>query len=63
LSGSEEVFKQNTIGRKFYANYGFSLLTEKTHEPTGNKLLRLKFTANKGVNQDARKLAPATQAV
>ncbi len=39
-----EVFEENAIGRKFYSNYGFSLLIEKIHEPTGNKVLRLKFT-------------------
>lgn len=41
-----EVFEENSIGRKFYASYGFSLLTEKIHEATGNKVLRLKFTDN-----------------
>lgn len=39
-----EVFEENSIGRKFYSSYGFSLLTKKTHEATGNKVLRLKFT-------------------
>lgn len=42
-----EVFKENSIGRKFYTRYGFELLEEKLHEPTGQQLLRLKFTANK----------------
>lgn len=42
-----EVFKANSIGRKFYSNYGFKLLLEKIHEETGNKVLRLKFTVNK----------------
>ncbi len=42
-----EVFKENLIGRQFYAKYGFELLEEKFHEPTGQKLLRLKFTTNK----------------
>lgn len=45
-----EVFKENSIGRKFYSQYGFELLEEKLHEPTGQQLLRLKFTANKRVN-------------
>ena len=42
-----EVFKENTIGRKFYSDYGFVQIEEKKHEPTGQQLLRLKFTANK----------------
>jgi hypothetical protein len=40
-----EVFKENAIGRKFYSRYGFSLVEEKLHEPTGQQILRLKFTA------------------
>ena len=40
-----EVFKENAIGRKFYSRYGFSLVEEKLHEPTGQQMLRLKFTA------------------
>ncbi len=42
-----EVFKENSIGRKFYSGYGFNNLEEKLHEPTGQQVLRLKFTANK----------------
>jgi putative acetyltransferase len=42
-----EVFKANTIGRKFYARYGFEQLDEKLHEPTGQQVLRLKYTAGK----------------
>lgn len=45
-----EVFKENKIGRKFYSRYGFENLEEKLHEPTGQQVLRLKFTANKHVN-------------
>jgi putative acetyltransferase len=41
-----EVFKKNSIGRKFYSQYGFEHLEEKLHEPTGQKVLRLKFTSN-----------------
>jgi putative acetyltransferase len=41
-----EVFKDNSIGRRFYAKYVLELLQEKFHEPTGQKLLRLKHTAN-----------------
>ncbi|NRB40160.1 MAG: GNAT family N-acetyltransferase [Pseudomonadales bacterium] len=40
-----EVFKENSIGRKFYSRYGFEYLEEKLHEPTGQQVLRLKFTA------------------
>ena len=45
-----EVFKENKIGRKFYSQYGFEQQEEKFHEPTGQQVLRLKFTANKRVN-------------
>jgi putative acetyltransferase len=45
-----EVFRENTIGRKFYSRYGFEHLEEKLHEPTGQQVLRLKFTANKRAN-------------
>ncbi len=45
-----EVFKENSIGRKFYSQYGFSQLEEKLHEPTGQQIMRLKFTANKASN-------------
>ncbi len=40
-----EVFKINTIGRNFYAKYGFTLLKEKFHQPTGQPLLRLRYSA------------------
>ncbi len=40
-----EVFKENSIGRRFYSRYGFELLEEKLHEPTGQQVLRLKFKA------------------
>ncbi len=40
-----EVFQANSIGRKFYDSYGFKSMSEKNHAETGNKLLRLKFTA------------------
>jgi putative acetyltransferase len=42
-----DVFQLNSIGRKFYSNYGFEPLTETIHEETGNRMLRLKFTAAK----------------
>ncbi len=38
-----EVFEANSIGRRFYERYGFQALSESTHEPTGNRLLRLQF--------------------
>jgi putative acetyltransferase len=40
-----EVFKENSIGRKFYSKYGFEYMEEKLHEPTGQQVLRLKFSA------------------
>ncbi|MDP8252896.1 MAG: GNAT family N-acetyltransferase [Candidatus Kaelpia aquatica] len=42
-----EVFKDNKIGQKFYFRYGFEILEEKVHEPTGNKVLRLKLVSSK----------------
>lgn len=47
-----EVFKVNSIGRNFYSKYGFELMEEKLHEPTGQQVLRLKFTANKSIHSD-----------
>lgn len=45
-----EVFKENSIGRKFYSRYGFEQLEEKLHGPTGQQLLRLKYTAKQRAN-------------
>jgi putative acetyltransferase len=45
-----EVFKENYIGREFYSRYGFNQLEEKLHEPTGQQVLRLAFTANRARN-------------
>ena len=42
-----EVFKENSIGRNFYSQCGFETLEEKMHAPTGQQILRLKYTANK----------------
>jgi len=39
-----EVFKENTIGQKFYARYGFHPINEHVYEPTGDIMVRLKFT-------------------
>jgi putative acetyltransferase len=52
LHGDIEVVvaKENPIGRKFYSQYGFKLLEEYYHEPTGQQMLRLNFTANKASN-------------
>ena len=41
-----EVFEKNSIGRNFYAKYGFKLIEDKVHEQTGERVLHLKFTAN-----------------
>ena len=41
-----EVFNENIIGRRFYYRYGFEFLEDKFHEPTGQKVQRLKFTSN-----------------
>ena len=47
-----EVFSANKIGRQFYSKYGFELLEEKVHEPTGQEILRLKYTAGKVLDND-----------
>ncbi|WGK68757.1 GNAT family N-acetyltransferase [Candidatus Haliotispira prima] len=47
-----EVFKENSIGRKFYLQYGFQHLEEKLYEPTGQQVLRLKFTADKAFKRN-----------
>lgn len=38
-----DVFKANTIGRRFYDRYGFVLEREHVHQETGNTMLRLRF--------------------
>ncbi len=42
-----EVFTENTIGRAFYAKYGFETVAEKVHEQTGFDLLRLRLPSSK----------------
>ena len=39
-----EVFKDNLIGRKFYTSYGFELIKESLHAPSGRQVLRLLFS-------------------
>ena len=46
-----EVFEANSIGCRFYLNYGFELLGKKTHEETGHEILRLRFSGNKYVSE------------
>ncbi|NQT72748.1 MAG: GNAT family N-acetyltransferase [Chloroflexi bacterium] len=41
-----DVFEKNLIGYNFYSKYGFKLVEEKVHEQTGEKVLRLKFSAS-----------------
>ena len=40
-----EVFEANKLGRRFYQRYGFKPLPATTHEESGHKLLRLKYSA------------------
>ena len=40
-----EVFVANTIGRAFYAKYGFEAFEEKVHCQTGLNVLRLRLPA------------------
>ena len=45
-----DVFEKNLIGRDFYTKYGFKLVEEKIHGQTGEKVHRLKFSANQHRN-------------
>ncbi len=38
-----EVFKENTIGRKFYDKYGFRITGETLHEPSGHMVVKMAF--------------------
>ena len=40
-----EVFEANTIGRRFYDDYGFELVDKKLHSPTGQSILRMRFSS------------------
>ena len=42
-----EVFEENEIGRRFYDRYGFEYESERMHEESGHKLLRLKYTTGR----------------
>lgn len=46
-----DVFEENSIGRKFYARYGFEFESESIHEPTGQNVFHLKF-ANSRAKSD-----------
>ena len=41
-----DVFKANSIGRKFYKRYGFRVVGEHVHEETGFAQLRLRLGPN-----------------
>ncbi|KEI70980.1 GNAT family N-acetyltransferase [Endozoicomonas elysicola] len=41
-----EVFKDNTLGRRFYDRYGFQLIEEKVFERTGDVLFRMELAAS-----------------
>ncbi len=43
-----DVFKDNQIGRPFYARYGFEIDKEYVHGATGNMLLRMRFAGEPG---------------
>jgi len=38
-----DVFKRNEIGRRFYDGYGFKVVREYVHEPTGQVTITMSF--------------------
>lgn len=40
-----EVFEKNSIGRAFYAKYGFEFIKKHVHSVTGEVLLRLRYSS------------------
>ena len=48
-----DVFKQNSIGRRFYDRYGFRFQREHVHEQTGYLQLRLVYTAKERVAEQS----------
>lgn len=47
-----EVFRDNTVGRRFYAKYGFEPMLQRVHEPTGLQVVRLRLAANTPLQPD-----------
>ncbi|TWT99657.1 putative N-acetyltransferase YjaB [Botrimarina colliarenosi] len=43
-----DVFTANPIGRAFYAKNGFQPVKESVHEPTGQRVMRLRFAPKRG---------------
>ncbi|MCK5759395.1 MAG: GNAT family N-acetyltransferase [Clostridiales bacterium] len=41
-----EVFEKNTIGRSFYAKYGFKLIGKNFHTESCQNMFRLEYTIN-----------------
>jgi putative acetyltransferase len=41
-----EVFKDNVLGRAFYAKCGFEVMYHRIHEQTGLEIIRLRLAAN-----------------
>ncbi len=40
-----DVFAKNSVGRNFYASYGFKEIARSFHEDTGQETIRLKCKA------------------